>query len=131
MSSPPSASRFTPDAVNRLVKTIGRRAGLSLTVHCCAIRAATSSPTTASIHGPFRTGWGTSRSRIPPAIPQLSQAICRLARLSTHSRHLHERAYAGCRRKLLTYTLLPPLQALLHACSAALHLAIYGANAEA
>ena len=31
-------TRFTPDAVNRLVKTIGRRAGLSLPVHFYMLR---------------------------------------------------------------------------------------------
>ena len=53
---------FTTDAINRLVKIIGRRAGLAMPVHflistCCAILAGISSPTTASTPVPSRTGW--------------------------------------------------------------------------
>jgi integrase len=61
---------FTTDAINRLVKIIGQRAGLSLPVTstCCGIRAVTSWPMTASTPARSRTGSATFRSRTPRAI---------------------------------------------------------------
>lgn len=57
---------FTADAVNRLIKRIGARAGFpfQVTPTCCVTPAATRSPTRGTIRGLFRIGWVTDQSSI-------------------------------------------------------------------
>ena len=72
MCSPPSAAgRFTPDAINLLVKTIGKRAGLPFrsTSTCCGTPAATRWPMQGTIRGASSRGSGTGAFSTRCAIP--------------------------------------------------------------
>ena len=63
---------FTPDAINRLVKTIGNRAGLPMPVHFHMLRHSCGYmpwPIAVSTQGQSRTGLATSRSPTPPGTP--------------------------------------------------------------
>jgi len=62
---------FTTDAVNRLVKRIGARAGFpfKVTCTCCDTPVATHLPTKGTTRGQFRIGLGIAPSSTPPATP--------------------------------------------------------------
>jgi integrase len=62
---------FTPDAVNRQIKGIGKRAGLPFPVHCHMLRHACgyALANKGTIRAPSRTGLAIDRSCIPCATP--------------------------------------------------------------
>jgi integrase len=63
---------FTPDAVNRLIKRIGERAGFPFKVFtftCCATPAAMPWPMRGMTRGRSKIGLAIARSSIPCAIP--------------------------------------------------------------
>jgi hypothetical protein len=62
-----SAASFSTDAVNRLIKRIGERAGFPFKVHVHMLTpAATHWPMRGMTRGQFKTGSDIARSNTPP-----------------------------------------------------------------